>query len=340
MKQVRLAEPEKVILEDVPRPKPGPGEVLIKISRIGVCGSDIHAFYGKHPYISCPIVQGHEFSGTVTEWGEGVTEFKKGDRVTVMPQLVCGRCYPCTHGRYNICNELKVIGCQATGAAREYLAVPANLVIKLPEGMSDDHGAMVEPAAVGVHAVRRLGSVEGLNLLVMGAGTIGNMTAQAALGLGARSVLITDLSDYRLEVARNCGIDFTVNVSAEPLEAALERFFGPDRADAVIECVGVQQTMEEAIALSRKGSDIIVVGVFAEKPSVDLGLVQDKELRLIGSLMYMEEDYRTAIELIQKGRISLDPLITRHFPLEEYFQAYRFIEEAHDRSMKVLIDLS
>jgi L-iditol 2-dehydrogenase len=339
MRQARLVEPEKLILEDVEIPNFNDIQVLIKVKRIGVCGSDIHAYYDKHPYISCPIVQGHEFSGEIVRLGDKVQGLSKGDRVTVMPQLVCGECYPCTHGNYHICNDLKVIGCQADGAAREYIPVDHQLVVKLPEGISFDHGAMVEPVAVGVHAVRRLGDIRGMNLAILGAGPIGNLTAQSAKGLGAKSVLITDISDYRLEVAKNCGIDHPVNVSFENLEAKIAEYFGPDGADAILECVGVEETITVAIHLARKGTDIVIVGVFGDKPSVDIGLVQDKELRMIGTLMYKAEDYRIAIDLIQAKNINLDPLISQHFAFEDYPKAFKFIEQNQDETMKVLIDL-
>lgn len=339
MLQAILEQPQKVVFKEVEKPKAGAGQILMKVKKIGICGSDIHAYYGKHPYISCPIVQGHEFSGQIVEVGEGVTEFKAGDNVTVMPQLVCGECYPCTHGNYNICNSLKVIGCQAEGAAQEYFAVDKKLVVKLPEGMSYDYGAMVEPVAVGIHAVRRLGDIKGKNIVIFGAGPIGNLTAQSAKGLGAASVIVTDLSEHRLGIAKQCGMDYTVNTSSEDLDAAIDKYFGKNRADAMLECVGVQGTIEQAIKAARKGTDIIVVGVFGEKPKVDLGLVQDKELRLIGTLMYREEDYYTAIDLIQSGKIKLAPLISNYFPFKEYGAAYKFIEQNRDKSMKVLIDM-
>jgi len=339
MKQARLVEPEKIMLEDVDIPIFSPGQVLIKVKRLGICGSDVHAYYDKHPYISCPIVQGHEFSGEIAEVGDGVEGLSEGDRVTVMPQLVCGECYPCTHGNYHICNDLKVIGCQADGAAREYIPVDHRLIVKLPEGMSFDYGAMVEPVAVGVHAVGRLGNVAGMNLLVLGAGPIGNLTAQSAKGLGAKSVLITDISDSRLEIAKNCGIDFTLNVAFENLEAKVAEYFGPDGADAILECVGVEDTIAVAVHLARKGTDIVIVGVFADKPSVDIGLVQDKELRMIGTLMYRAEDYRSAIDLIQADKITLEPLITKHFSFDDYPKAFEYIARHRDLTMKVLIDV-
>jgi L-iditol 2-dehydrogenase len=198
---------------------------------------------------------------------------------------------------------------------------------------------MVEPVAVGVHAIKRLGDVSGMNLLILGAGPIGNLTAQSAKGLGAKSVLITDISEYRLEVAKNCGIDHIVNVALENLEAKIDEYFGPDRADAILECVGVEETIAVAIHLARKGTNIVVVGVFVEKPALDIGLVQDKELCMIGTLMYQAEDYRNAIDLIQSEKISLVPLITKHFAFEDYLKAYEFIEQHQDKAMKVLVDL-
>ena len=338
MKQAVLIEPEKVVFRDVPKPEPGQGQVLIQIKRIGICGSDIHAYYGKHPYISCPIVQGHEFAGRISEVGADVRALKAGDDVTVRPQLVCEECYPCRHGNYHICNSLKVIGCQADGAAQEFLAVDQDIVIKLPEGMDYDSGAMVEPVAVGAHAVGRLGSVDGKKVLILGAGPIGNLAAQVAAGRGAAAVAISDLSDFRLGVAGECGIPFTINPAKEDMAAAIEKAFGPDGADAILECVGAEETVGQAISLARKGTDIVIVGVFGETPRVDIGLVQDKELRLIGTLMYKAEDYRTAIELIQSGKVRLKPLMTKHFPFAQYPEAYLFIEKNRERTMKVFID--
>jgi L-iditol 2-dehydrogenase len=339
MKQAVLSEPQKVIFQDVPKPEPGPGQVLIQVKRIGVCGSDIHAYYGKHPYIRCPIVQGHEFAGRISEVGPDVRALKAEDDVTVMPQLVCGECYPCRHGNYHICDSLKVIGCQAEGAAQEFLAVGQELVIKLPAGMDYDTGAMLEPVAVGAHAIGRLGSVEGKKILVLGAGPIGNMTAQVAGGRGAAAVAVSDISDFRLEVARKCGIPQTINPLKKDLAAAVGKAFGPDGPDAILECVGVEETVGQAITLARKGTDIVIVGVFSAKPRLDIGLVQDKELRLIGTLMYKILDYWTAIDLVQSAKVVLQPLMTRHFPFEQYPEAYRYIEKNRERTMKVFIDL-
>jgi len=339
MMQVVLEQPKKVVVKDVAKPAAARGQVLIQVKRIGVCGSDIHAYYGKHPFISCPIVQGHEFSGEIVQVGDGVKGLRLGDVVTVRPQVVCGTCYACRHGNYNICSNLKVIGCQVPGAAQEFLAVDASVVVKLPKGMSLDFGAMVEPVAVGVHALRRLGDVKGMNLVVLGAGPIGNLTAQSAQAMGARSVIITDVSEPRLEIARRCGVRHAVNVAQEDLGAAILKVCGDDRADAFLECVGASATIEQAVALARKGSDIIVVGVYEQKASVDMGLAQDKELRLIGTLMYKAEDYQDALRLMSSGALTLEPLITNRFPLARFADAYAHIEANRATTMKVLIEL-
>lgn len=339
MIQVVLSQPEKIEIREVPKPVPAAGEVLLKIKRIGICGSDIHAYYGKHPYIKCPIVQGHEFSAEMAELGPGVTQFQIGDRVTIRPQLTCGQCYQCRHGNYHICENLKVIGCQADGAAQEFLTVPQEIVVKLPDSIDDDLGAMVEPLAVGVHAVGRLSELKGRNILILGAGPIGNLTAQAAKALGAGSVMVADLSDIRLEIARKCGIDIVVNNLEQDLAREVKDRFGEAKADAIFECVGSEKTVGLAINLARKGSEIIIVGVFEEKPVIDFGLIQDRELKVIGSLMYKKEDYDTAISLIESKKVHLEPLISRHFTLKEYAQAYKYIEANREKTMKILIDV-
>jgi L-iditol 2-dehydrogenase len=339
MKQAVMTSPGKIEFRDVPVPETEAGKVLVRMMRIGICGSDIHVYHGTHPYTSYPVVQGHEVSGMVERVGEGVSGLSVGDRVTIQPQIFCGKCYPCTHGKPHICDELKVMGFQTTGAASELFLVDAEKVLKLPFEMSYDHGAMVEPVSVGVHALGRGGITKGMNVLVLGAGPIGNLTSQVAKGLEASKVMITDLSDHRLEVARECGIDICINPKKNDLGTAVLEHFGTDKADLILECVGSNATIEQAIDVARKGSDIIIVGVFGDKPVVDLGLVQDRELRLIGTLMYQKEDFRTAIELINTGTAKLAPLISNHFAFEDYLKAYEYIEKQKDRTMKVLIDI-
>ena len=337
MKQQVMTSPGIVEFRDVPVPVPGPTEVLVRMKRIGVCGSDIHVYHGKHALTPYPVVQGHEVSGVIEKVGASVRGLAVGDAVTIQPQVTCGTCYACRHGSYHICDSLKVMGFQTTGAGSEFFAVEASKVLKLPPRMDLEHGAMIEPAAVAVHALGRVGDVKGMKVLVLGAGPIGNLVAQAAKGLGAAQVMITDVSGFRLGMAKQCGIDLCVNIGTTDLATAVQEHFGEAKADLILECVGNPQTISQAVAVARKGTDIIVVGVFGDKPVVDMGTVQDRELRLIGTLMYREPDWKKAIELVESGKIRLAPLITDHFEFADYKKAYEFIDANRERAMKVMI---
>lgn len=339
MKQAVMTAPGQIVIHDVPHPTIQDHQILLRTRRIGVCGSDIHVWHGRHPYTGYPIVQGHEVSGIVAEVGRAVTGFAVGDPVTFMPQVTCGQCYPCRHGMEHICESLKVLGFQTNGAAQEYFPLDADKVLKLPAGLTLDQGAMIEPLSVAVHALRRGGGAAGKRVLVLGAGTIGNLTAQVARASGALDVMITDINNYRLALARRCGLGHVINTQEEELMAAIRRDFGPERADLILECVGVEATISQAIACARKGTTIVVVGVFGEKPRVDLGLVQDRELSLVGTLMYQRQDYEQAIALASSGKLQLEPLISDRFPFDRYTDAYRRIEEAAGRTMKVMIEL-
>ncbi len=334
-----MTKPGEIIFEDVQLPVVEDNKVLIKMARIGVCGSDTHVYHGKHPYTSYPVIQGHEVTAIVEKCGDGVVDFAPGDIVTVQPQVFCGKCAMCREGDYHICESLKVMGFQTEGMAQEYFLVDQSKLIHIPAELDLDSGALIEPVAVGVHAVRRLGNVKGKKVLVFGAGPIGNLTAQSAKAMGAESVMITDLSDYRLQKAAECNIDFCVNTAKEDLKEAVLKNFGKDGADAIFECIGIQPTMDQAVSIARKGTTIMVVGVFGDIPRVDLGLVQDRELTLRGTLMYKREDFDDAIKFMASNQIIVTPLISRHFPFKDYLKAYEFIEESKDLAMKILIDI-
>lgn len=339
MRQAVMTKPAEIELRDVPVPAPKDNEILIQVKRIGVCDSDIHVYHGRHPYTSYPVVQGHEVSGVVTKVGRHVKGFRTGEKVTFLPQVTCGACYPCTHGMVNICTSLKVMGFQTSGAAQDFFAVPESLAVHLDDSVSFELGAMVEPLAVAVHALSRAGEIAGKRLVVLGAGTIGNLVGQTAKGLGAAEVMIADLSDYRLELAKKCSIDCAINTKKESLADAINAHYGEAKADAILECIGAEETMSLAVENARKGSAIVVVGVFGKKPQVDLGLVQDRELSLHGTLMYQRRDYETAIRLLREKKVDCERLITNRFRLEEYLKAYSYIDNAKDRAMKVMITL-
>lgn len=342
MRQAVLIQPRKIEFREVPAPQAKdlqPHEVLLHIKRIGICGSEIHSYHGKHPATFYPVVQGHEYSAIVEAVGSEVTVCVPGDAVTARPQLVCGACNPCKRGLYNICENLRVQAFQADGAARDFFIVDDDRIVKLPEGMSLDYGAMVEPSAVGAHSTRRAGDLSGKNVVVSGAGTIGNLVAQFAKVRGAKKVLITDISDFRLEKARECGIVDTLNVSKTPLKEAVKDFFGDEGYQVGFEVSGVESSIRSLMETIEKGSTIVVVAVFDKDPALSMFYLGEHELTLVGTMMYRHEDYLETVKLISEGKIKLDKLISNRFSFEEYDNAYQFIDANRASAMKVIIDL-
>lgn len=314
-------------------------EVLLNVKRIGICGSDIHVNNGKHPFTKYPIIQGHEYSGEVVKVGKDVIKVKPGMKATARPQLVCGNCAPCKRGDYNVCQNLRVEGFQANGCAQDYFVVSEDRVLALPDSLTFDIAATIEPVSVAVHSTGRAGDLTGKNVVITGAGTIGNLVAQCAMTKGAKKVLVTDLSEFRLNKAVESGIEFISNSRTESFEDAIARVFGDEGFQVGFECAGVEIALQNLVNYIEKGSKIVVVGVYSEFPQVNYGFVGEHELTIIGTLMYKHEDYEEAIRLLDKGVIKTDQLITNHFSFEEYTEAYKFIDKQGDRTLKVMIDL-
>ena len=340
MLQQVMTAPGEIRFLEIPVPVPGENQVLVAIKKIGICGSDIHVYHGKHPFTSYPITQGHEVSGEIAAVGSGVTGLVPGQKVTIEPQVTCGKCHPCRHGKYNLCEELKVMGFQTTGTASEYFAVDASKITPIPQEMSFEEGAMIEPLAVAVHGVKQMGDVTGMDVVVIGAGPIGNLVAQAAKGMGARKVMITDVSDWRLAKAKECGVDVCVNTANKDFGEAMLEAFGPDKADVIYDCAGNDITMGQAIRYARKGSVIVLVAVFSQMASIDLAVANDHELDIKSTMMYRHEDYVDAIRLVNEGKVALKPLISETFAFSDYKKAYEFIDANRETTMKVLISLA
>ncbi len=277
-------------------------EVLIRIKKIGICGSDIHVYHGKHPATPYPVVQGHEYSGLVEDIGRNVTKVKPGIKVTARPQLVCGKCGPCLRGQYNACQTLRVQGFQAPGVAQDLFIAPENRIVSFPDNMSFEEGALIEPAAVGAHSTNRGASLKGKNVVVSGAGTIGNLVAQFARAREADKVLITDISDYRLNIARQCGIEHCLNIKKTSIEEKIVKVFGKKGFQSGFEAAGVQNSLDLLMGNIEKGGDIIILGVYSKNPVVNMLFLGEHELNVYGSMMYKHEDYEEAVSFISSKK--------------------------------------
>lgn len=336
MRQVVVHSTEDIRVEEVPRPgPPGPGEVRVASALVGICGSDTHAAAGHHPFIDRPYRPGHEVVGVVEEVGPGVSDLAVGDRVVLEPSLVCGQCRRCREGRYNICENLAVVGCQTAGGMADAFTVPRDRLHRVPVGMSDELAALVEPLATPVHAVRLAGVGPGSRVAVLGAGPIGLLVLVAARHAGAEFVLVTDVMAEKLERARRLGADEVLLANAPDLvERATAVLEG---ADVVFDCVARESSMAQAVELVDKGGTVMVVGVAAGPTVVPLHVVQDREIRVLGSLMYVWEDVEQAIELLDSGVVESGELVTATFPVER--AAAAFAAASDPQQVKVLVSL-
>jgi L-iditol 2-dehydrogenase len=327
MRQAVLAAPGEIRLDDAAVvPKPAPGELRVRVESVGICGSDLHALGGHHPFIELPVVPGHEAAGVVDAVGEGVDTFAVGDRVLLEPNLIDGTCHYCRSGRYNLCEHRLVVGCTTGGALAEAFVAPATRFHRVPDGMSMTEAAMVEPLSTATHAIRVAGELDGRTVAVLGAGSIGLLTMLTARASGARAAAITDPIAAKRAVAVELGADIAV----DPMEPdAVERIRGelPWRPDVVFDCVSNQASTDQAIALALKGGTIVVEGVPRGPVSVPLPLIQDRELRLQGTAMYTREDVERAIELIATRAVPAGRLVTAEFALEQAAEAFRAASE-------------
>lgn len=339
MLQAKMPEAYKIVLEEVPVPEIKDEQVLIKIKCFGICGSDIQIYHGKHKYMTFPIVLGHEIAGEVVQVGKNVKGFEPGDKITLQPQVVCHECHPCESGRFNVCESLRVLGVHLDGCACEYFAADPWNLHKCPDNMSDDMIALVEPLAVGVGAVKRARDYKGANVVVVGAGTIGNLTAQAAKALGAEKVMITDINQKKLDYAEKCGIDYCINTKDIVLKDVIEGIFGKRKADIIIDCAATKGSFNSILSAARRNSTIVISGNFKEAMEFEVPLIQRQEINMIGHMMYVKEDYKDAIDFLAQGKVHVDRFITRKFNIRDYKKAFEFIDEHPDDIMKVLIEL-
>jgi L-iditol 2-dehydrogenase len=334
MKRAIVPEPHRVAAIEMEPSPARENQVRVTVQACGICGSDLHTFGGHHPFVTYPVYPGHEISGLVAEVGAGVPKTWVGQRVTVEPSLVCGQCENCRAGRYNICDRLKVMGFQSPGGMSEEFVVPVDRLVKLSSAMPVEQGAFVEPLAVAVHASRLPASLIGRDVLVLGAGAIGLLVGQVVRAYGARRVVLSDPVLARRALAGRLGLA-AVELAKDGSEVIAEQFRGR-RPDIVIECVGAEVTLRHAVELVRKGGEIIVVGVFGQEVLVPAGLIQDRELRVLGSLMYVRFDFEEAIRLISEGRVEVDPLVSHRVPLAAVDQAFS-LAASRENGVKVMV---
>lgn len=340
MKALLLSEYKKLELADLPRPMPGPEEVLVEVAACGICGSDVHGYDGSSGRRIPPIVMGHEAAGTIVDVGAGVDEFKTGDRVTFDSTVYCGECDYCRRGEVNLCDRRQVVGVSCgdyrrAGAFAEYIVVPQRIVYHLPDSFSFPEAAMLEAVAVALHAVRLAEFKGGETALVMGAGMIGLLTLQAARAGGASRVIVADIDQTRLELAKEMGAD-DVLFSGPDFGQRLQQLTAGRSVDIALEAVGRNETIAVAIDGVRKGGTVTLIGNITPEVTLPLQKVVSRQIRLQGTAASAGE-YPDAIRMMTEGKIRVKPMITAVAPLEDGPQWFARLYAQEPNLMKVVL---
>ena len=348
MKAAVWHEKKDIRIEDIPDPRPGADQVKVRIKVCGICGSDLHE-YKDGPFIipsrphpltnrqGGPVILGHEFTAEVTELGEGVSRFKPGDRVVVNPLIYCGECHYCKLGQHIMCTKLGTFGFAADGAFAEYGVFHEYTLIKLPDTVTDDMGAFVEPLAVAVHAVKRSRMKIGASVAIVGAGPIGLLVMQACLAAGAGQVFVVEPMEARREMAARTGATAVFDPTDADPGKEIAKLTDGLRADMAFDCVGNQSAFDTAVKVTGRRGVICVAGLALKPIQVPFMRLWGHEKELTFSSGY-EDEFPAAISYLADGRVKVEELISERIPLEELVEngLERLIQEA-DKYIKILV---
>lgn len=335
-----LREPGTMVIEDCVRPAPARDEVLVRIARVGMCGSDIHGFrFGPYipPQPGQVVGLGHEPAGIVVEVGADVTGVTVGDRVCVEPGRPCRTCEFCLAGHYNVCPDMDFLATAPNyrGAFAEYLTHPADLVYVLPDGMTLEEGALVEPASVATHAVGMAGGLLGRTVVVLGSGAVGLMTVMAAKAAGASSVVVVDIQEGRLAKARELGATAALHGAADDIADQIRAETGRWGADVVFETAGAVPTLALALQVVKRRGKLLVVGTVPGAAPVEF-LKINREVQIQTVFRYCG-DYPTTIELIRSGAIRAPAIVDKHFAYADIQEAFEFAAHHADAFTKAVV---
>ncbi|MFB3903789.1 MAG: zinc-binding dehydrogenase [Acidobacteriota bacterium] len=307
---------EQLELRDLPVPEPAAGEAIVRVRYTGICGTDLHIFHGKHPRAKPPLVMGHEFCGHIARPGAGREDLREGDFVVGEPLISCGVCDACVRGYRHVCQKLGLYGIDRDGAFAEYLRIPAAKLLRVPCALTPEKTALVEPAAVAVHALRLSAIRSGDTVCVLGAGPMGLLTALVARDSGAQRVLICEREPMRIGLARDFGLE-AINVDeVDPMEAIMEATSGRG-ADVVFEAAGSASSSLLAPKACRVRGQIVLIAMPKSPVPMDLVTITFRELALVGVRVYEPYDFERAMSFLAGSDLDFNALLSRPFPLKD-----------------------
>lgn len=337
MKTIICERPDSLYMTETEAPAFVPGEALVRIRRIGICGTDMHAYRGNQPFFEYPRILGHELSGVVEQVGDNANGLKAGDQVAIIPYLACGSCIACRGGKTNCCMSMQVLGVHRDGGMRELISVPTTHLIRT-EGLTLDQSAVVEPLAIGAHAVRRSELKSGEFALVIGAGPIGLGVMAFARDRGAR-VIAMDVHNDRLDFCRSwAGAEYTINALEQPLEELAE-ITGGEFPTVVFDATGNVHSMTDAFGYVAHGGKLIFVGLVRADIAFNDPEFHKREMTLMGSRNATPEDFDTVLAAVRSGAVDVERYITHRAPFDQMLEHFQTWLKPESRVIKALVEL-
>ncbi|WP_409969280.1 alcohol dehydrogenase catalytic domain-containing protein [Bengtsoniella intestinalis] len=335
MKALVYTGPKTVELHEVPMPEPKAGQVRVRVSHCGICGGDISIYGGKHPRAQAPLIFGHEFIGTIETAASD--KFKVGDRVSPYPLISCGHCDPCRDGTPHVCKSLKLIGIDCDGGAGQYVCCDEDVLFKIPDALSDRAAAVLEPLAVVVRTLHQAKMQALDTVAITGAGPIGVLTAIVAEAAGASRVIISDVDDSRLALAKELGYE-TINSLKQSLVDYVDETTNGRGVDVVFECSGAEPCTLDATKICRVSGTVCITAIYKGPSKVNLQEMNFKEITLVSSRVYTKREYQQAVEFAVKVADKLEKVVTHIVPMEQGMHVFDMIADPSIATVKVLID--
>ncbi|MHB1316127.1 MAG: zinc-dependent alcohol dehydrogenase [Christensenellales bacterium] len=337
MKALVYDAKQNIAIQDMPEPSPSKGQVKIKVKYAGICGSDMAAWHGGITRITKPVILSHEFVGEIVEVNQPVKDLKPGDRVVVEPLISCGKCEACKSGHYHVCRVLGLYGLDADGGFAKYVCVASDKVTVIPDELSFERVALIEPLAVAVHMVRRSKMQLGDVVAIYGAGPIGMLVAMVARKAGASKIVLSDINPYRLNMAKELGFEVIDARDAQPADYLAA--YGAEGCDVAFEAAATSQTMNNAINFTKPRGTVLNGGLYKKDPTVCLQNALYKEIDLIGSRVYNFKDYDAALDLLKQDNMPVEALVSRILPLDELIEKGFYAIQNQEPVMKILARL-
>jgi len=324
-------------IEELPEPDFGRDDVLVRVKAVGICGSDLHAYEGISKRRVPPLVMGHEMAGEIADVGENVEILQKKDRVVVYPVLSCGECEYCRSGNENLCRDIRFMGLHVPGGFAEYVAVPVDRCYKIAPGLAFEKACLTEPLAVAVHVADSSPIRANDSILIIGAGAVGSMITQVVRLRTSGRIIVTDILGSRLDLAKKLGADVAINSREKDAVEEVLKLTDGKGVDVSIEVVGIQSTVQQALASVKKGGTVIVVGLLEKNMEIDMMRVVTNQLELHGSYIYSHYDFRSSMGLIASDKVNLQPYLTHIFPLEDAKEGFEEMATNKENVLKVIL---